>query len=190
MAVTSLGVSCGKKEMWLRPKVAFFKDSPLVPPVDPRIPTDGSLVQQRLHCPPPGLCIHPPTPLSSPLHTPTPGHPSQQGWVLGHRLLEDQPDPLSAPPCSGQVLPPADQRRGAAPAEGHDQDGNCSAGDEGNGPVRDSQFFCLQPQCGGVGATRATQGGVWRWIVYCFPAGASLSVIWPQCGQKLAHPAP
>eukprot|EP00069_Balaena_mysticetus_P014305 bmy_08607T0 len=35
---------------------------------------------------------------------------------------------------SGQVLPPADQRRWDAPPEGHDQDGNRAAGDQGNGP--------------------------------------------------------
>lgn len=173
----------------MHPKVAFSKDSPLAPPVDPgtRAPgagqTGGSQLQQS--------SPRPASPLPPPLGE---GSPRSKGgfWATGC-VPEDRPGHLlSAPPRSGQVLPPADQRRGAAPAEGHDQDGDRSTGDEGNGPVRDRQCFCLQPRCGGAGDTvggplrfaGASRSGVWRQTAYCCPAGPSLRVIsatvWPE----------
>lgn len=87
------------------------------------------------------------------------GPSSEQGRVSGPQA-DRSPTLITcclpSPPHSGQVLPSADQRRRDAPPEGHDQDGDRAAGDQGNGPVRDWQCFCLEP---GLGGARDTQPG-------------------------------
>lgn len=92
-----------------------------------------------------------PRPVSS--SCPPGGQSWQQGWVSGP---QDERGPTLITCClplphSGQVLPPTNQRRWDAPSEGHDQDGDCTAGDQGNGPVREGKWLCLEPylvECG------------------------------------------
>ena len=79
------------------------------------------------------------------------GPSSEQGRVSGPQA-DRSPTLVTCclplPAHSGQILPSADQRRRDAPPEGHDQDGDRAAGDQGNGPVSDWQCFCLEPRLG------------------------------------------
>lgn len=79
------------------------------------------------------------------------GPSSEQGRVSGPQA-DTSPTLVTCclplPAHSGQVLPSTDQRRRDAPPEGHDQDGDRAAGDQGNGPVSDWQCFCLEPRLG------------------------------------------